>query len=587
MAFISNDEINAIRNQANIVDIIGSYIPLTQKGKDYKCVCPFHDDHSPSMSISVSKQIYKCFACNAAGNVFTFVANYENVSFAEAIKIVADKIGYKLSAPINTSIPLKFPTEQAIMDLANKFYQNNLNTKNGLNAKKYLIDRGLSEDTIKNFGIGLSLDEPDSLANLLLKKDYDPQMLENIGLINLYDNRTYDVFSRRITFPLCDQFGHVIGFSSRIYRGEKDTAKYINTKETYLFKKGDNLFNYHRAKESAKKSKSLIIVEGQMDAIRVSSSGFENVVALMGTALTKEQIELIKKLHVKVLLNLDSDSAGEHADLLNGDLLIKANLPVQVVTLSDAKDPDEYILKFGPEAYKKNLNNAVDYFDFKMLVQKKGINPNNSEEIATYINSLLEDLNNVSDSILKELTLSKISKEYNISLDILKSKLKETTNVSNIAKEVFEPEQPKKRIKDGLSKSIEQVLIFMMNDIKYIKMYQNYLGFFYDPIYREIANEIVYYSEKNKTINEADFISYIANNEHVYQDVLNIVSSYEVELSRDNMLAYISVIDQKTREQEIKKLKEQLKNELDLNKKIKITEQIASLKKGSVLDGNN
>ena len=181
------------------------------------------------MSISESKQIYKCFSCNAAGNVFTFVQNYENVSFMEAIKIVADKIGYHLNGTINIPINNKYAKEHEIMNLAEMFFQNNLNTSSGINAKNYLIKRGINEDIIKEFGIGLSPDSNDTLANLLIKKGYDPNLLDNLGLINVSNSKCYDVFSRRISFPLHDQEGNIIGFSCRIYRGEEDTSKYINT----------------------------------------------------------------------------------------------------------------------------------------------------------------------------------------------------------------------------------------------------------------------------------------------------------------------------------------------------------------------
>ena len=223
MAFISNDEINNIRARANIVDIVASYIPLTQRGRNYICVCPFHDDHSPSMSVSAEKQIYKCFACGATGNVFTFVAEYENVSFIEAVGIVAQKSGIDIDVgDFKQEVVSQYKEEHKIMELANKFYQNNLKTKAGEDALKYLTDRGISEEVIKSAGIGLSLDSPDALLNLLTKKNYDVKLLQELGLVNQVNGKTYDVFSRRITFPLWDKDGNIVGFSARIYRGEKD-----------------------------------------------------------------------------------------------------------------------------------------------------------------------------------------------------------------------------------------------------------------------------------------------------------------------------------------------------------------------------
>ena len=588
MAFISNDEINDIRAKANIVDIIGDYLPLQKKGKDYKCVCPFHDDHSPSMSISESKQIYKCFSCNAAGNVFTFVQNYENVSFMEAIKIVADKIGYHLNGTINIPINNKYAKEHEIMNLAEMFFQNNLNTSSGINAKNYLIKRGINEDIIKEFGIGLSPDSNDTLANLLIKKGYDPNLLDNLGLINVSNSKCYDVFSRRISFPLHDQEGNIIGFSCRIYRGEEDTSKYINTKETYLYKKGNTLFNYFRAKQTAKKEKALIIVEGQLDAIRVYASGVKNVVALMGTALTKEQIELIRRLKVKVILCLDADDAGKNATLVNGNLLVNAGVVVQVIRLSDYKDPDEYILNKGIEAYQENIKRPIDFIDFKINTEKESVNINNTEELATYINKVIEDISKETDPILKEITLNKLSKEYNLSMDVLKAKLKSAKQVEEIAQEIFVKKEasPPKRL-SSLDKGIRKVLYYMMNDIKYIKIYQNNLGYFMDKTYRQIANEIVYYSEHNKEINQADFISYISKNEELYKTVLEIIDTEDENLDQNELYKIIKVIDDKNRELQIKRLKEELKEEMDMAKKIAITEKITEIKKGSVIDERN
>jgi DNA primase len=585
MAFISNEEINDIRAKANIVDIIGEYIPLQKKGKDYKCVCPFHDDHSPSMSVSESKQIYKCFSCNAAGNVFTFLQNYENISFLEAVKEVADKIGYHLTGTITEHVPTKYLKEHEIMNLTEMFFQNNLSTSVGINAKHYLATRGLNDDVIKQFGIGLSPIENDALANLLTKKGYEPELLENLGLINISNAKYYDAFTNRITFPINDINGNIVGFSCRIYNGEKDVAKYINTKETHLYKKGDILFNYYLAKSECKRTKTIIIVEGQMDAIRVYASGIKNVVALMGTALTKEQISLLQHLHSKVILCLDADDAGKKATILNGSLLTSAGIKVQVIRLADYKDPDEYILNKGVDAFQNNIENPIDFIDFKINTAKENINIKNTEELATYINSVIEDINKETDPILKEITLNKISQEYNLSIDVLKEKLMSIKKVEEVANEVFEkPKEPINNVKlDSLSKAIRKVLYYMMNDIKYIKIYQSNLGYFLDVTYRKIANEIVYYSEKNKEINVADFISYIEPQKELYSVVLEIINIQE-ELNQDNLYEYIRFIDEKSKEEQIKKLKVELKQEMDITKKIAITERIAEIKKGSVLD---
>lgn len=587
MAFVTDTEINDIRAKANIVDIIGGYIPLTQRGKNYLCVCPFHDDHSPSMSVSAEKQIYKCFSCGETGNVFTFVSKYEGVSFIEAVAIVASKCGLKLSeTTFNNNYADANKTEHEIMELAEKFFQNNLKTSFGEPAMAYLKNRGITDEIIKDFGIGLSLDKSDALTTLLLKKNYTKEQLLELGLINEVNGNIYDTFSRRITFPLYDKDGHIVGFSARIYRGEKDTSKYINSRETKLFKKGETLYNYHQAREVAKREKAIIVVEGFMDAIRLSNEGVKNVVALQGTAMTKNQIELLKKLRVKVILCLDNDNAGLLATVNNGEMLVKEGVLVFVIRLSGQKDPDEYILANGIQAFLDNLKKPLSFFEFKINYLKNGKDLSNSLDLAQYINDVLKDLSTSNDEILREITLNKISQVYNLSLDVLKTKLSELkpvpTGMLEEKKDVV-----KKEKKDAYVIGAEQILYFMMNGEKYIREYQKKLGFFPTEIYRETANEILYYFESNKTINVADFITYVSNKENLKDEVTKIVNSAidGEELTIEAMDEYIDVVNKLLVNREIKRLKQQMKDELDVDKKMKIAIKIADLKRGSVDNG--
>ena len=583
MSFVPNDEIDLIRSKANIVDIIGDYLALTKKGKNFACVCPFHDDHAPSMSISVEKQIYKCFSCNAAGNVFTFIQNYENISFIEAVKKVADKVGISLSMPMPEKVD-KFKSEHAVMDLAAKFFQNNLKTELGYEARQYLKKRGLEEDLINQFEIGLALDNSSDLYKVLQKKNYNIETINELGLINIAANQTYDVFTRRIMFPLWDLNGQVVAFSGRIYRDD-GSAKYINSKETKIFKKGENLYNYHNVKEQVKKFGYIIVVEGYMDAIRLASQGINSVVALMGTSMTKEQVELLKKLKTNVILCLDSDPAGIKAMITNGEMLIKEKINVNVIKLSGAKDPDEYILKNGIEAFMTNLKNPLNYFEFKLAEFKANKDLTKAEDLANYINEVIANLNALDDDILKEVTLNKISKEYDISLDILKSKL--------INKKAIEVSVPVNKLivkKTSYQLAAEKILYFMMNGESYVKMYSNRLGYLDDIKYREVASEIIWYYEKDKNAdhNLADFISHVATNQNISQLVTDIVGSCsEDEVTMEAMEQYIIAADKAMIEKEIKKLKILMKEELDINKKLEIITKIAELKRGSVNNVKN
>lgn len=582
MALVSNDEINAVRAKADIISIVGSYIPLTQKGKNYFCVCPFHDDHSPSMSLSTEKQIYKCFSCGATGNVFTFVSEYENVSFIEAVSIVANKCGMELSqATIKSNTSQIFKEEHEIMELSQKFFQNNLRTDAGKEALNYLKERGINDDIIKEFGIGLSIDSNDSLLTLLTKKNYDIKKLSDIGLINIVNGKTYDMFTRRITFPLWDKDGNIVGFSARIYRGEKEVSKYMNSRESKLFKKGETLYNYHNAKDAAKREKKIIVVEGFMDAIRIAASGLKNVVALQGTAMTQDQINLLKKLRVKVILCLDNDNAGLIATVNNGEELVKNDVETYVVRLSGEKDPDEYIIANGGEAFSKNVDDPLTFFEFKMNYLKQNKDLNNVEDLSAYINDVLKNLANNNDSILREVTLNKLSQEYGISLTVLKEKLTDLAPVE--VKKIVE--EPKKEIvrRDSYMIGSEKILYFMMNGEEYIDLYQRKLGFFSDPTYREIANEIVYFSNMNGTITVADFITYVTDKSEIKDKVMEIVNdSVNDDVTLEAMDDYIGAVSKVMTKNEIKRLKILMKNELDVDKKMKIAMQIAELKKEDV-----
>lgn len=577
MAFISQNEINTIRSNASIVDIISSYIPLTQKGKNYFGVCPFHEDHSPSMSVSPEKQIYKCFSCGATGNVFTFVENYLNVSFAEAVIQVARTVGISIQSDLLPQREIKYKKEYELMELVMKFYQNNLNTKNGQAAIQYLAERDLNEDTIKEFDIGLSLDR-NQLYSLLNKKGYQDKLLSDLGLISISEQRQYDVFQNRIMFPIHNLEGYVVGFTARCYV-EQINPKYLNTRDTYIFKKGSILFNYHRAKDAIRLHKKVIVVEGNMDAIRLSSVGIKNVIALMGTSLTKDQIEALKKLRAKIILMLDNDNAGEVATYAVGNQLEENNLDIEIIRLSGAKDPDEYIIQNGVEAMQEIIQNPISFIDFKLNYLKKNKNLNDSADLANYIKEVLNHLEKNNDPILREVTLQKLSSDYNISYAVLKEQLKEETTKVEMHVDLPKINVPNKT---GYKKVAQDILYYMMNDPLYVKLYQTQLGIFPTKEERQIANEIVYYCETNRTINLADFITY-AETTNFKQPIMDIISeSKNLELSEASMFELLMNIKRKIKDQEIKKLKEEIKKELDINRKTELLEKIAEIKKGSV-----
>lgn len=576
MAIIKDEEINAIREQADIVDIISDYLKLTKKGKNYVAVCPFHDDHSPSLVVSKERQMFNCFTCRTGGNVFTFIMKYENVGFLEALQIVANKIGYKLNATNLENYENKNKKEYEIMEFAKKYYLNNIFTDLGTRARKYLEDRGINNDIIREFNIGLATKSKNELYKLFTKKNISNDILDSLGLIYVNNTEVMDFFNNRIIIPIEDLKGNVVGFSGRIFNGEKESAKYINTKETVIFKKGQILFNYHNAKNAIRDEKYVIIVEGNMDAIKLSSSGIKNVIALMGVALSKEQTEILKKLKVPVILMLDNDSAGLNATLKNGEILKNADIDVKVVRLNGEKDPDEYIRANGIEALKDNIKHAINFVDFKLEYLKNDKNLNNVDDLVSYVKDVLETLKNEND-LTKEIFISKISKDYQIDPEILKREISINKNETKKEEKVVY-ERKTKASKYDIATS--KVLYHMMVDPKYIIIYKNRLGYFKEKEKRMLASEIVYYNLEHNNINIADFTTYIMRQEDLFNMVNEIINeNIHTIISEDEFNTCIDVILKSIKVDEIKELKEEIKKEMDISKKMDLITKLTNLKK--------
>ena len=560
MAYISNEVMNEIRNKTDIVDVISKYVNLTKKGKNYFGVCPFHDDHSPSMSVSPEKQIYTCFSCGASGNVFTFVADFEKISFTEAVRLLGEKVGINIGT--NISVSNKKDEYFDIYSAANKFYQNSLFTNLGKNAIEYLDKRHIDKDTIKKFGIGLSIQKV-SLTEYLINKKYSIDKLVDVGLTN---ENGHDIFINRIMFPIYDLSGNPVAFSGRIYN-TKDTAKYVNTKETDKFKKGKILYNYHIAKEYLKKNDSVIIMEGQMDCI-----------ATMGTALTREHKSIIRNMANNVILCFDGDAAGEKATISAIELLEDTGVNIKIVRLPDNLDPDEYILKNGKDSFLAQINNASNLIDYKMEILKKNKDFGNIKDISSYVNSALKELINEKDNIIVELNLKKLSDNFNIDYETIKDKYNKL--IKN-KKEVVRDIKPKKTYnKYGMAENY--LIYYMLKNEKVLNMVENRVGYFPDKNIRELSNEIIYYFHKYGIINVADFISYISDREEILRTLRDIIAmgikeDFQIEEIED----YIFVINEYHKEVRVNNLNKKLKEEKDPLKQAEISMEIMKIRGGS------
>ncbi|MEG0995001.1 MAG: DNA primase [Bacilli bacterium] len=569
----NHDVIDQIRRSVDIVEVISDYLPLVSKGKNYFGVCPFHDDTNPSMSVSRDKQIYKCFSCGASGNVYNFLMDYEHISFKEALAILSDKTGIKLEG-IKIKSDNKYDDLYKLYDLTNKFYQNNLSSNLGRKALSYLESRKITLDLIKEFEIGLSLGD-NGLTKLLTSKKTSIEQLETIGL----SNNGYDTFNSRITFPLKDISNHIVGFSGRIY-DDSSQNKYLNTKETIIFKKGLMLYNYSNSKEYIRTTKNVIVMEGFMDVIRAFSVDIKNTIALMGTAMTKEQASLIKRLANNVILCFDGDNAGMHATSVNADILDKLGCNVKIVELFDSYDPDTFIIEKGQEAFASLIKNAINYQDYKIKVLKQGKNLTSIEEKTEYINLVLNEICKVTDNIKIELLLKSLAKEVEVGYNTLEKRMQELRGKTNLDNKIIFKNNPKKRTKEV--QAMNTIIYNMFDNDLIIRYYDKKGIIFNQPNAKYLAMEILSYYKKNKSIYLADFLTYLSDKEELLNYLKEILSfEYPVIKTQEDLLEFISCLNKEMKEETIKNLRKQLSHTSVENDKEKILEEIINLKMGS------
>lgn len=578
---MNNELANEIRSKVDIVDVIGERIPLVARGKNFFGVCPFHDDSNPSLCVSREKQIYTCFSCHATGNVYTFLMNYEHMDFREALRYLGERVGVDVSSIHVARKNTKFTPFYDAYSFALKYFQNNLLSKIGKDARNYLADRKIDEDVIKEFEIGLSLESSDDLTKLLTSKKYELSTLNQIGLSS--DAR--DVYIDRIMFPLYDLTGKVVGFSGRIYK-DNGLNKYLNTKETPIFKKGQLLYHYHIAREECRKAKSVIVMEGFMDVIRASTIGVRNTVALMGTALTHEQLQLIKRLSTNIILCLDGDDPGVHATLSVGDMFLDEGIEVKVLPLPNPDDPDSFILNQGKEKFMNLLESAVTFNDFKLRKLKEKVDFRSDEETANYINQVLKETTKVQDSIRVEIILKKLAKEFDLSYNTLEMRFRELEKPKPKDVPVVVTYNKKEKKKTKYEKAMEQILYFMLNNDWVISQFEKERIIFPNEESRLLASEIVYYYTTYGNINVPDFYTYVQDKDEVVNFLNDILASNYLEsTTKDELFKYFGVIREYSRTQEIKRLTDSLKKEVDPMEQAKIAEKIRKLRIGDNKNG--
>ena len=419
--YYPDELIEEVRTRNDIVDVISDYVRLQKKGSSYFGLCPFHNEKSPSFSVSRQKQMYYCFGCGAGGNVFTFLMEYENFSFMEAVKFLADRAGIALpEAEYSKEAKQRADLKASILEInkiAARYYYVQLKSERGVGAHTYLTDRGLTEETITAFGLGYSTKYSDDLYQYLRGKGYSEDLIRQAGLINTDERQgVYDKFWNRVMFPIMDVNNRVIGFGGRVM-GD-GTPKYLNSPETMLFDKSRNLYGLNYARTSRKPY--MIICEGYMDVIAMHQAGFTNAVASLGTAFTTQHSVLLKRYTQEVRLAYDSDGAGQKAALRAIPILKSAGINVRVIHMDPYKDPDEFIKNLGTEAFQERIDAAESSFMFEISVLEKNYKQSDPEGRASFMKAMARRLLEFPQELERNIYIDAIAGRYGIASEELK-----------------------------------------------------------------------------------------------------------------------------------------------------------------------
>ena len=398
MPQIPQGTVDIVRESSDILEVISQYVDLKQRGANYFGICPFHDEKTPSFSVAPSKQIYHCFGCNSGGNVFSFIMEYQNTSFPEAVKFVADRYNIKIEFDKKDFQSEKYTGLYELHNIAMQLYQDNLFSKEGSSALDYLNERGLSEDIIKQFKIGFAKDSWDHLVSKVKGKGFTKNQISQSGLFTLSDKGVFDRFRSRIMFPIFHPSGKVIAFGGRIFNSD-DPAKYLNSPETPLYHKGSVFYGIQATRDSIRKNNSAILVEGYMDFLKLYQGSVSNILAISGTAFTKKHVSSLNRITKKVILLYDGDDAGANAVIKAGWTLIKGELDPMVIRPPKGLDPDDWIDKVGGENIIKALSKPESYIDFNIKFHKgKELQGADRKE---YIIQLAKEIKNIKDGIVR------------------------------------------------------------------------------------------------------------------------------------------------------------------------------------------
>lgn len=532
--------VDDILSKTDIVAVISSYIPVTKKGRNFVAVCPFHDDHHPSMQISQEKQIFKCFSCGASGNAISFVERYEKIPFTAALFKVAEIMG--ISDPrlrkedFAPRIDERTAALYACINDLERYYQYGLSTPEAEKARNYLTKRGITQSDIQKFGIGYSLLDGAKTVEYLRQRKHSVKSIEDIGIASASAKGMSDNNAGRLVFPLRNANGQVVGFSARRLQDD-DSPKYVNSPETPIFKKGKILYNYDLARQSAKRAGYVYLLEGFMDVMALSRAGLESAIALMGTSLTSEQIAMLRQLNVEIRVCLDGDAPGQEGMMKIISQLNKALLHFRLVSNpGDTRDPDDIYQEEGKEAVVQKMSNLVDPFSFQVDYYtnvRKLVTP---EERLKVMHYFIPQLRNIPSGLERENTIIKLAKATGYEEEAIRKEINKAEPGQKTEEEIEYGEEveatalhPERRFRKRLFKAERETLYYMLTHPEAVEFFKKNIDNFMTKNYNEIANYIIDYSRSRSDVVSLPLL-------------VSDIESNEEEENRDGLIATLNEV---------------------------------------------
>lgn len=532
MYVINDNVLDEIRDRADIVDLIGEYVDLKRSGSNYMGLCPFHSEKTPSFSVSPSKSIFKCFGCGVGGDVITFIMKRENLNFPEAVEFLAEKYNVRLSE-------YKDENKEA-RDKRNRLYDINReaamhflnNLSSSPKAQKYLRDRGLSDKTIRAYGLGYSKDSWTDLYDHLTKLGYKEEELLDLNLISKSKNGNYiDRFRDRVMFPIINRNNKVIAFGARGFGDAK--PKYLNSRETPIFHKGSNLFNMNIISRESSRQR-IILVEGYMDVISLYNSGINYSVASLGTSLTEDQAAIIKKMAKDIYICYDSDKAGINATSRAIDIFLSKSCKPKIIELEGGLDPDDFIKKYGMEGFENKIKSAISYIDFKIKILRENFNLEEAEGLSNFTLESAKILSSIKNPIERDIFVKEFSKKYNISYRAIENYINylNRNKIKSEKKEKFKLKKNTNVVKSTKTRAQEELLSYSLLDNDIYDYIKNKIQVFYftNAMTRASFEEIPKMFEEEMEVSE--FLNLLEKNRlidsYFKENILGIIKNIHV-----------------------------------------------------------